>query len=235
MNVSPPTGRELKKVVADLLVSEAFPASLEAVIQLPARKVVNPLFAFFCDRNPLLRWRAVTAMGAVVAGLAEKNVESARVVMRRFMWNLNEESGGIGWGCPEAMGECTARSAPLADEYGCILLSYLRPECNFIDHPALQEGVLWGIGRLAHARPAMMADGVEFLAPFLESPEAALRGLAAWACGPLTDARLTPLLEKLENDGASLRLYREGRLEACSVGALALQALQWTRTGDVER
>jgi hypothetical protein len=133
------------------------------------------------------------------------------------------------------MGECTARSAPLADEYGCILLSYLQPECNFIDHPALQEGVLWGIGRLAHARPAMMADGVEFLAPFLESPEAALRGLAAWACGPLTDARLTPLLEKLEKDGASLRLYREGRLEACSVGALALQALQWTRTGDVER
>jgi hypothetical protein len=235
MNAQSPTGRELKKIVADLLLSEIFPASLESVIQMPARKVVNPLFAFFCDRDPLLRWRAVTAMGAVVAGLAEENIESARVVMRRFMWNLNEESGGIGWGCPEAMGECTARSAALADEYGCILISYLQPECNFIDHPALQEGVLWGIGRLAHARPAMMARGVEFLAPFLGSPEAALRGLAVWACGPLAERRLIPLLEKLEQDGASLRLYREGRLEVCTVGALALQALQRTRTGDLER
>jgi len=53
-------------------------------------------------------------MGRVVSSLAEKDMESARVVMRRLMWNLNEESGGIGWGCPEAMGETMARSAPLA-------------------------------------------------------------------------------------------------------------------------
>ena len=44
-------------------------------------------------------------MGVVVAGLAEHDMESARVVMRRLMWNLNDESGGIGWSSPEAMGE----------------------------------------------------------------------------------------------------------------------------------
>jgi GAF domain-containing protein len=121
-----------------------------------------------------------------------------------------------------------ARSGRLADEYGCILSSYLHPERNFIEHPALQEGVLWGIGRLAHARPASMAGCAELLAPFLESPEAALRGLAAWAGGPLADARLAPLLEKLADDRASFQLYRGERLEVCSVGELALQALQWT-------
>jgi len=235
MHMHQPTGRELKRIAATHLLSETFPASLEQVCQVPARRVVNPLFSFFCDRNHLLRWRAVTAMGRVVSGLADENIESARVVMRRFMWNLNEESGGIGWGCPEAMGECLARSERLADEYGGILLSYLHPERNFIEHPALQEGVLWGVGRLAHARPAMMADGTELLAPFLESPEAALRGFAAWACGPLADARLTPPLEKLEKDSASFLLYREYRLEACSVGELAAQALRWTRMSSVER
>jgi len=235
MHMHQPTGRELKRIAATHLLSETFPASLEQICQVPARRVVNPLFSFLCDRNHLLRWRAVTAMGRVVSGLADENIESARVVMRRFMWNLNEESGGIGWGCPEAMGECLARSERLADEYGGILLSYLHPERNFIEHPALQEGVLWGVGRLAHARPAMMADGTELLAPFLESPEAALRGLAAWACGPLADARLTPPLEKLEKDSASFLLYREYRLEACSVGELAAQALRWTRMSSVER
>jgi hypothetical protein len=235
MGVHQPTGRELKKMVANLLVSEAFPASLEPVRRLPARQVVNPLFALFCSKDPLQRWRAVTTMGLLVSRLADENIESARVVMRRFMWNLNEESGGIGWGCPEAMGECLARSERLADEYGCILLSYLHPERNFIDHPALQEGVLWGVGRLSHARPATMADAPELLSPFLGSPEAALRGLAAWACGPLADARLTSPLEKLEKDSASLLLYREERLEACSVGELAAQALRWTRADAVER
>jgi len=116
MKAHPPTGRELKRIVANLLIAETFPSSLVAISQLPARQVVNPLFAFFCDPDALRRWRAVTAMGRVVSSLAENDMESARVVMRRFMWNLNEESGGIGWGCPEAMGETMARSAPLARE-----------------------------------------------------------------------------------------------------------------------
>jgi hypothetical protein len=148
MKPQPSGGRELKRIVATLLGSERFPASWESIRHLPGRQVVNPLFACFCHRDTLIRWHAVTAMGMVVSRLADENMESARVVMRRFMWNLNEESGGIGWGCPEALGECMARSERLADEYGRILLSYLHPERNFIEHPALQEGVLWGIGRL---------------------------------------------------------------------------------------
>jgi hypothetical protein len=228
MEPNRPSGRELKGILATLLVDEAFPSSLDAVQDVPARRIVNPLFAFFCDADALRRWRAVTAMGRVVSRLSDENLESARVVMRRFMWNLNEESGGIGWGCPEAMGECMARSGRLADEYGCILSSYLHPERNFIEHPALQEGVLWGIGRLAQSRPESMAGCAELLAPFLESPEPALRGLAAWAGGPSADSRLKPLLEKLADDRASFRFYRGERLESCSVGELALQALRWT-------
>jgi hypothetical protein len=230
------TGRELKKIIANLLVREPFPASIEPVFELPARQVVNPLFALFCSKHQLQRWRAVTAMGMVVSRLADENMESARVVMRRFMWNLNEESGGIGWGCPEAMGESMARSERLADEYGCILWSYLHPERNFIEHPALQEGVLWGLGRMAHAWPKKMAESIELLTPFLASPEATLRGLAVWACGPRrADARLTPLLETLAADTASFRLYHGERLEACSVGKLAAQALRRTRMGSAER
>jgi len=235
MKAQPPSGRELKRIVASLLGSERFPASWESIRHLPGRQVVNPLFACFCHRDVLLRWRAVTAMGMVVSRLADENMESARVVMRRFMWHLNEESGGIGWGCPEALGECMARSERLADEYGRILLSYLHPERNFIEHPALQEGVLWGIGRLTQARPALTVDCRELLMPFLGSPEAALRGLAARACGPMADARLTPLLEKLAADGASFQIYRGERLETCSVGELAAQALRRTRMGSAER
>jgi len=151
------------------------------------------------------------------------------------MWNLNEESGGTGWGCPEAMGECMARSDRLSGEYECILWSFLHPARNFIEHPALQAGVLWGVGRLAHARPAPMAECAELLMPFLGSPEAVLRGLAAWACGPLADARLTALLEKLQADGEPLQIYRREGLQTCSVGELAAQSLRWTRTDAAEK
>jgi len=224
----PARGRELKRILSVLLVADDFPASLDVLHQVRDRQIVNPLFAFFCDGDGLRRWRAVSAMGRVVSRLAAENLESARVVMRRFMWNLNEESGGIGWGCPEAMGECMARSTPLAREYGCILGSYLHPQRNYIEHPAMQAGVLWGVGRLTHARPEGMADCAELLVPFLGSPEAALRGLAAWAGGPLADDRLRPLLEELAADRAALQLYCAERLQTCSVGELAARALRWS-------
>lgn len=230
MKAHPPTGRELKRIVAHLLIAETFPSSLAAISQLPARQVVNPLFAFFCDADALRRWRAVTAMGRVVSSLAEKDMESARVVMRRFMWNLNEESGGIGWGCPEAMGEAMACSAPLAREYRCILISYLNPEGNFIDHPALQEGVLWGIGRLAHANPPAALEAGRLLARFLPAEIPALRGLAAWAAGPLGCAGLIPALEKLAGDGACFELYDQEQLIRRSVAEVAHQALALTKT-----
>jgi hypothetical protein len=228
-------GRELKRIVAGILTDASFPSSLDAVRHLPVRQVVNPLFAFFCDADLLRRWRAVTAMGRVVSRLAEENMESARVVMRRFLWNLNEESGGIGWGCPEAMGECMARCPRLAEEYSCLLWSFLHPERNYIEHPALQEGVLWGVGRLAHARPEQPADCAPLLMPFLESSEAALRGLAAWACGPLAHDRLKAPLEKLVPDTAAVQLYRRERLETLSVGGLAALALQWSPAAAEER
>jgi hypothetical protein len=230
MKAHPPTGRELKRIVAHLLIAETFPSSLAAISQLPARQVVNPLFGFFCDADALRRWRAVTAMGRVVSSLAEKDMESARVVMRRFMWNLNEESGGIGWGCPEAMGETMARSAPLAREYRCILISYLNPEGNFIDHPALQEGVLWGIGRLAHANPPAALEAAPFVAGFLSAEIPALRGLAAWAAGPLACSAFIPELEKLAGDEACFVLYEPEQLIRPSVAVIARQALELTQS-----
>jgi hypothetical protein len=109
-------GRKLKKKILEFLGSDDFENSLQKICQLPARQAVNPLFSFFYNTNEWIRWRAVTAMGALVFSLAEQDMESARVVMRRLMWNLNDESGGIGWGSPEAMGEIMARHSRLAEE-----------------------------------------------------------------------------------------------------------------------
>ena len=63
-------------------------------------------------------------MGQVVSNLADTDMESARVIMRRLIWNLNDESGGIGWGSPEAMGDIMACHERLAGEYHRLLVSY---------------------------------------------------------------------------------------------------------------
>ena len=126
-------GRDIKRKVLDLLNAEDFGEALALLCELPPRRTINPLFIFFCSTDSETRWRAITATGVVVANLAEKDMESARVVMRRMIWNLNDESGGIGWGMPEAMGEVMARHEGLASEYVSILVSYAREDGNFLE------------------------------------------------------------------------------------------------------
>jgi hypothetical protein len=164
-------------------------------------------------------------MGAVVSNLAAANPESARVIMRRFIWQLNDESGGIGWGCPEAMGDVMASSSILADEYGGILSSYIRPDGNFLEHETLQRGAIWGVGRLAHQRPDFLSGCGHLLIPYLQSEDATLRGLAAWAAGPVADASIMPSLEKLATDNSRFSLYNDWQLSEHTVGSLARDAI----------
>ncbi|MBW2491511.1 MAG: HEAT repeat domain-containing protein [Deltaproteobacteria bacterium] len=217
--------RQLKKILLPLLKKEEFEKSLEEICFMPARRVVNPLFSFFYSTDEWVKWRAVTAVGVVVARLAHKDLESARVVMRRLMWNLNDESGGIGWGSPEAMGEIMARHDGLAREYACILVSYINEAGNFLEHEMLQRGVLWGLGRLAHTRPELVQDASVYLPPFMQSKDAVHRGLAAWVAGAIPSEMTKSLLKRLVTDKARINIFIRMNLVERTVGQLAAEAL----------
>jgi len=218
-------GRQLKKKLRQHLQNDPFAKELDEICGLPLKQTISPLFSFLCSTNERIKWRAVTALGKVVSDLAASDLESARVVMRRFIWNLNDESGGIGWGCPESMAEVMAQNERLADEYGCILVSYIQPEGNYLEHEILQRGVLWGVGRLAQTRPRYTRAIGEYLIPYMESKDPNLRGLAAWAAGPINGPETIPRLKELVDDPAPLTLYRDGKFEEPTVGELAREAL----------
>lgn len=215
----------LKREILSLLRQPDFEAAALDIGRFPARQAVNPLFSFFYSGDDLLRWRAVTAMGIVVAQLAGTDIESARVVMRRLVWNLNDESGGIGWGSPEAMGEITARNRKLAEEFGCLLVSYIHPQGNYLEHEILQRGVLWGLGRLAHAHPDLVSDAAPHLPPYLRSKDPCLRGLGAWVAGAVGGPGRRTLLAGLTDDQAVFKMFINGDLVQKSVASMALAAL----------
>ena len=188
---------------------------------------MRPLLALLASREAALQARAVTALGLLTARLAEQDTEAARNVMRRLMWTLNDESGSIGWGAPQAMAEIMVRHEGLAQEYVTILVSYMHPDGNYLEHPPLQRDLLQAIGRLAGARPRLLRElGADHLiVPFLTSTDAHVRGLAAWCAGflPVPSARAP--LEGLLEDPAEIVLHHGGDTSRTSVGALARRAL----------
>jgi hypothetical protein len=192
---------------------------------MSARKVVNPLFSLLLSTDSKTKWSAVTALGAVIANLAHQDMEPARVMMRRLMWQLNDESGGIGWGCPETMGEVMACHEGLAQEYARVLASYVMEDGNFLEYEPLQEGAVWGIGRVAQVRPHMVQDAIPHLLHFLTSSRATLRGLAVWTLGLLGADEAGSQIRALLSDSARIELYRERELKKRSVSELSEEAL----------
>lgn len=221
-------GRELKRQIHDLLASDGWKDGLPALADL-GQQAVAPLFSALCSSSPLIRWRAVTAFGPVVAALAARTPEKARVVMRRFIWSLNDESGGIGWGAPEAMAEIMTQSPLVAAEYHNHLLAYIhedhcRPDC-YLEHAPLRRGAVWGLARLAQVRPDLATGAVPDLLRALTDCDPPIRGLSAWACGELRLDEALPLLAALEGDQAPVDLYRDHRLVETNVSALARESM----------
>lgn len=219
--------RTLKNKIVPLLLEKNPERGIRAICSYPLRKVINPLFSLFCSNNPLLKWRAVTATGAVVSSLAETSMEDARIIMRRLMWLLNDESGGIGWGAPEAMGEIMAVNKSLADEYNRILISYASEEGNFLEHEILQRGLLWGLGRVAEIRPAHVKAAAEPVKRHLHSKDPEKRGLAAWFLGNIGDMTSQEQLSELEQDHSTFNFYHNGFIQKISVSEMV--ALATTR------
>lgn len=221
------SGKRLKHAVRALLAQDDFEDALDRLTDLPLQRIVNPLFGFLLDREELIRWRAVSAMGQVVSAMADVDMESARVIMRRLMWQLNDESGGIGWGVPEAMGEIMAKHEKPAMEYANILMSYACVRQNFLEHEVLQRGLLWGIGRLAEVRPERLVGVNADIMPFLDSADAVHRGYAAWALGNLRSPEAAESLDRLADDLSSIAFYdcENYLLTRTTVGALARTAL----------
>ena len=225
MSAKSPSSREIKKRIYDLLKSPNLDSALDEISLLPRRQVISPLFSFLYDKDQNVKWVAVKAMGMVVVELANEDMESARVIMRRLMWNLNDESGGIGWGSPEAMGEILACHPGLAKEYAHILISYTREDGNYLEHALLQRGLIWAIGRLAQVRPHILQNAVQHLLPYLESTDATVRGLAARVMGLLAAQEAVSKLRGLKNDESQIQIYTDQGLVNQRVMDMAEEAL----------
>ena len=218
-------GRIRRGQVLEILTRSNVDSGLTELRRMPAGKVVNALFSFLYSQDEIIKWRAATFMGFFVQDLAEEDMESARNVVRRLMWNLNDESGGIGWGSPEAMGEILTCHEGLAREYAPILFSYANKDGNYLELPMLQRGLLWGIVRFAQARPHVVMGSKSHFFPYLHSEDPAARGHAAWIVGLIGTTedrdRLLPLL----NDASAYTTYFVHQCIQRLVGETAREAL----------
>lgn len=225
-----PRFRNLKRELARLLSESGWESGLADMAGDRPERLTGPLLALRLDRDEMVRWRACEGLGLMAALMAGQRMERARVLMRTFMWYMNEESGNLGWGIPEAMACAMVRHAGLAEEYHTILASYVysdeKMDGNYLDHADLRRGVWWGLARLSEGRPDMVAHAERFLIQGLDEQSAFSRACAAWALGNVGAASVRERLAALAGDRAELTLYQGDALVRTTVGDMAGQALR---------
>lgn len=230
MNNKQASVRTIKKRLSKALESSSDHKELLKLTQKSLLKLINALFSFLYHKNPVVKWNTVVAMGTAVSKLADQDMESARNIIRRLMWNLNDESGGIGWGSVEAMGEILAVNDALALEYAPMLFSYGREDGNYQEHELMQRGVLWGIGRLHEARPDIAGkETAEHIIPYTKSNDPIVRGLAARVLGILKHKEPCSELELLTGDETPIQLFLNNRHIVSTVKEQAEKALKKIR------
>lgn len=203
-----PYGRKTKKRVGEILALGNRSQALERLVQIPDAQLTGHLFSYFYNKEELIKFRSVTAMGELAARVADYSMEKARIILRRIMWNLNDESGGIGWGSPEAMGEILSKSPALAREFKSILFSYLDHRGNHIEHEMLQRGVLWGIGTYLGTAPKDLTDVTrEQIQEHLSSNDPIKRGYAIRALSNAHVFQSLVLPDFIQTDNTTIDIY----------------------------
>jgi len=150
----------------------------------------------------------VAAVGDIVtARLYSLDPERAKKVLRQLIWNLNEESGGIGWGMPEAFGEILAAIPELQEEYACLLVAYIAEERCFIENEQVQKGVIWGLGRIKYFHQALRDKVIPFLLKVLKNNDPSLQGTAIWSVGEMGIREAVPLIKTLRIENRMLKIY----------------------------
>jgi hypothetical protein len=224
----------LKQELSDILRLKDTREIVNLLQGYDERHILNFLFSALCHQEEIVRWHAVSAFGWVVDRIAGRDMESARIVMRRLLWSLNDESGGIGWGAPEAMAEVMVQNEALFREYAHMLLSYMREDGpdlfqdgNYLELPQLQRGVVWGVGRLAEKYGDLLMEKgvVDDLLPYLRSPDAPVRGITAWALGILRARSAKESMQHLLNDNGFVHLYHQGEIVETTVSKVVRQSL----------
>ncbi len=202
-----PRLRHHKKVLRQWLASEQWQNHIPEIVDMDPKEATGPLLSFLLLGEDMTH-RAACALGPCIAKMCTEKTEDARNILRRLMWHMNEESGNIGWGIPEAFAEILVHSEKMAQEFHPILLSYVMDtgrDDNYCDHAILRRSCYWAVGRLAQTRPQLCTKVIPWLIRAFNSevePDTICRGLALWALTQfpaqfLPHLEIYPMLKRL--------------------------------------
>jgi hypothetical protein len=175
-------------------------------------RALSVLYSMTFSSDPLMVWRAVEATGIAAAVKARSSLEHVRDFLRRCIWLMNDESGGVGWHSPEVMGEVLFQVPVLIPEFGELLFHY------FTESP-FERGAVAAVCRLARLAPDQISSHRDRLMEMVDNPDALVRACAVIAIRDSGETLPEEARERLLRDERTVSIYNRdtGRFQLISL------------------
>ncbi len=211
---------DLKGRIGGLLKTRSYNEIAE--IAKNDKGVIRRIISLAYDKDDVISWRAIEAMGVVAGefsiGQARGRIDVIRDTIRRLLWSMGEESGGIGWSAAEMLGEII-RNNP--DEFSDIIPIVW----SFRDEEMFRAGVIWAMGRIASVRPDLVKFILKDLQLMIKDSNPSVRGHTAWVVGILGEKSLSEDINSLVNDASTINFYHDGELIKKTVSEIVKEAI----------
>lgn len=182
-----------------------------AGLALQDRRVISALISFTYDKDSVLAWKAIEALGVASRRLSGEDVLAVREIIRRLLWMMTDESGGIGWSAPEMLGEIIRTDPDEFSDIIPILWSYHEEEI-------FRDSALRGMCRVAEVRPDLTGFVCDDLPMLLRDGNPLVRGNAVRLAGFIGIGPFREELAALRADMSMIPLYRDSELITMSIG-----------------
>src|SRR5208337_4405742 len=184
--------------------------------------IIRWLISLSYDKQDVISWRAIEAIGVISRTFSKGSMDILRETIRRLLWSMGEESGGIGWSAAEMVGEIVTGDPDAFNDIIPILWSFKEEEM-------FRAGILWAMGRIGMIRPELVAFIIPDLPEMLEDRNPVVRGYTVLLMGILPEAlnagNSRQQISKLLGDINTVPVYNKGELLTRTVGEIAGEVL----------
>lgn len=188
------------------------------------------------NSDPLLRWRAIEAVGRIAAwkaagiGGIQRNLEPVREMLRRLFWGMNDESGNSHWSAPDVIAEILVNVPELIEEFAAPLLDHL-------DSEPYRHGVYRAIVRIAALKSDPFLQLTDLLTKSLHFSDPLIRGCSLLALVRISKENALHLLQNpvesafWRGDSEPFRLYDfcTGSFQVLTLASIGAEILAQNR------
>ena len=141
---------------------------LDAIVALAKqnKRVLTLLVRSAYDKETLAGWRAIKAAGLAARELIKTDYEFLREAVRKLLWSLSDESGGIGWSAPEILGEIVAVDPQRVSDIIPLIAGVYD-----IEEDVFRPGVVYALGRIAGVSPELVMPHRGIIFSALSGPD----------------------------------------------------------------